>query len=32
MSCATHRLDGGVDMTVRLLDTQGEVLDVLRRP
>jgi hypothetical protein len=31
MSCATHRLDGGAGMTVRLIKAGGEVLDTLRR-
>jgi len=31
MSCATHRLDGGVDMVVRLKDASGNLVDELRR-
>jgi len=29
MSCATHRLDGGMPLTVTLVDGSGNTLDTL---
>jgi hypothetical protein len=30
MSCATHRLDGGMELTVTLMDAEGSVIETLR--
>jgi len=30
MSCATHRLDGGIPMAVDIIDSTGEVLDTIK--
>jgi len=29
MSCATHRLDGGMDLTVTLVDSKGKTIETL---
>jgi len=31
MSCATHRLDGGMDLTVTLVDKGGNTIETLAR-
>jgi hypothetical protein len=31
MSCATHRLDGGMAMELKIVDAQGNVLDTFNK-
>jgi hypothetical protein len=30
MSCATHRLDGGIPLAVDIVDAQGNVIETLK--
>jgi hypothetical protein len=31
MSCATHRLDGGIAMEIKIQDKAGNILDTMKR-
>jgi hypothetical protein len=31
MSCATHRLDGGIAMEVTIQDSEGNILETMKR-
>jgi len=31
MSCATHRLDGGIAMEVKIQDNEGNILETMKR-
>jgi hypothetical protein len=30
MSCATHRLDGGIPLTLEIIDSEGTLIDTIK--